>query len=158
MAEPSPSRLSLTPAPTPRPPAAVAPSALEGLPLDAGALEEHFGFVLPDYVHADYPYDVPPSRLDVAMGTLSWIGAWRSCPHAPCRRARFCSGTEGPPCYRADRRALQQALLVSYLQDLGACGPSDYDSLLTEAGNRYAVIPPESRPDPRPRRMRRRRR
>jgi hypothetical protein len=93
-----------------------------------------------------------------AREMLSCIEAWRTCSHAPCHRARACIGPDGPPCFRADRRALQQVLLVCYLLDLGACGPSGYGPLLTAAGNPYAVIPPESRPDPRPRRKRRRRR
>jgi hypothetical protein len=68
--------------------------------------------------------------------------------------AKECRGGDGPPCFRADRRDLQQVLFLWVMRLYFGCTDEQYAAILRANGNRYA--PSADAPDvPRPRRKRR---
>lgn len=94
---------------------------------------------VPDFLKPSYPFDVPPDRLPFAREVLSFAGAPRHCPQSACRRARACRGGDGPPCYRADRKALQRIMFLIWLRLYCGLTQAEFDYLLAVEGNRYVL-------------------
>ncbi|WP_230533346.1 hypothetical protein [Microvirga roseola] len=65
---------------------------------------------VPDFVRPDYPFDLPPYRRAFFARVFDAAGVPQHCPVAECRRTRHCQGSDGPPCYRADRDRLNRLL------------------------------------------------
>ena len=121
---------------------------------DEDAAAQRWWMLLPDFIKPSYPFDLPPERLPFARHVFGLVGAPRYCPEAPCRRAKECWGGDGPPCFRADRRDLQQVLFLWVMRLYFGCTDEQYAAILRANGNRYA--PSADAPDaPRPRRKRR---
>lgn len=109
---------------------------------------------LPDFLKPDYPLDIPPARLPFVQAAFTAIGAPLHCPDQRCRRSHECRGSEGPPCYRADRSALAQALLLFWAMLFMDLPLADDAAALRASGNRYAPGEPVAgaAPPPAPRR------
>lgn len=97
---------------------------------------------LPDFIKPDYPLDIPPARMPFVRTVFTSVGAPRHCPAPACRRARACQGGDGPPCYRADRSDLQQALFLFWAVLFIDLPKEEYRRALRDRGNRYAPAAP----------------
>lgn len=100
---------------------------------------------IPDFLKPDYSFDVPPHRMPLACYALTFAGAPRHCPQSACRRARRCRGGDGPPCFRADRKPLQHALLLIWLSAFHGLRDAEYEDALDAADSRYCCAPPASK-------------
>jgi hypothetical protein len=108
---------------------------------------------LPDFIKPDYPFDMPPARLPFVQFVFTQMGAPRHCPEARCRRSGQCRGGDGPPCFRADRKDLQQVLFLVYMMLFADWPEQELWRTLKAQGNRYATEPlelPEEVADPSP--------
>ena len=109
---------------------------------------------LPDFIKPDYPFDMPPARLPFVQFVFTQMGAPRHCPEARCRRAGQCQGGDGPPCFRADRKDLQQVLFLVYMMLFAEWPEQELWRTLKAQGNRYAEsaveLPEEHAADPPP--------
>src|SRR4051812_11802342 len=63
---------------------------------------------LPDFMKADYPFDLRPARMPFTQKIFTECGAPARCPQQPCRRSMPSEGGDGPPCFRADREPLHR--------------------------------------------------
>ncbi len=108
---------------------------------------------LPDFIKPEYPFDLPPDRLPFAQFVFTKVGAARVCPEIACNRSGACRGGDGPPCFRADRKNLQQVLFLWWMTLYHGCTDEDYAASLRGTGNPYA--PQDDPPQARPRRGRR---
>ncbi len=93
----------------------------------------------PDFVRSAYPFDLPPYRMPFAKAVFTLAGAPEHCPAPACRRSGQCRGGEGPPCFRADRKNLQQVLFLWWLRIEEAIDEDGYWDALAALGNRYAI-------------------
>jgi hypothetical protein len=105
---------------------------------DEDAAAQRWWMLLPDFIKPSYPFDLPPERLPFARHVFGLVGAPRHCPEALCRRAKECQGGDGPPCFRADRRDLQQVLFLWVMRLYFGCTDEQYAAILRANGNRYA--------------------
>src|SRR4051812_25763441 len=92
---------------------------------------------LPDFIQADYRFDLPPARMPFAQKIFTECGAPARCPQQPCRRSMRCEGGDGPPCFRADREPLQQMLFLSWMVAMGPATPEEGHDLMRRWGNPY---------------------
>jgi hypothetical protein len=97
---------------------------------------------VPDFVKPGYPLDIPPDRMPFVRFVFTECGAAYHCPEAACRRARECLGGAGPPCYRADRKDLQQVLFCWWGMMFLQMTAAEYRHALEAHGNRYAPNTP----------------
>ena len=112
---------------------------------------------LPDFIKRSYPFDLPPERLGFAQGIFTECGAPARCPQETCRRSMRCEGGDGPPCFRADRKPLQQMLFISWMVAMGPATVEEGSDLMKRWGNPYRWFFAEEAPT-RGGRSRRRRR
>ncbi|HKH95059.1 MAG TPA: hypothetical protein VKA39_00895 [Beijerinckiaceae bacterium] len=92
---------------------------------------------LPDFIKPDYPFDLPPERLAVAQAIFTECGVPARCPQEACRRSMRCGGGDGPPCFRADRKPLQQLLFTSWMVGMGPVTAEEGQDLMRRWGNPY---------------------
>jgi hypothetical protein len=92
---------------------------------------------LPDFIKPSYPFDLPPERVPFAQGIFTMCGAPARCPQETCRRSMRCEGGDGPPCFRADRKPLQQLLFMSWMVGMGPATAEEGQDLMRRWGNPY---------------------
>src|SRR4051812_32508326 len=110
-----------------------------------------------DFIKPTYPFDLPPDRLPFAQRIFTLCGAPARCPQQGCRRTAECAGTNGPPCFRADREPLHQMLFLAWMHAMGPATNEDAEEALRRAANPYRWPFAVWTPDPRSARRRRRR-
>jgi hypothetical protein len=113
---------------------------------------------LPDFIMPDYPFDLPPARLPFAQRIFSLCGAPARCPQETCRRSMRCAGSDGPPCFRADRKPLQQMLFLAWIATMASATDDEARDALRRTKNPYRWAFDEDAPNTRGSRPRRRRR
>jgi hypothetical protein len=92
---------------------------------------------LPDFIMDSYPFDVPPARLPFAQRIFTLCGAPARCPQETCRRSTRCAGGDGPPCFRADRKPLQQMLFLAWVATMGPATDDEARDALRRTTNPY---------------------
>jgi hypothetical protein len=113
---------------------------------------------LPDFIMPDYPFDLPPARLPFAHRIFTLCGAPARCPQETCRRSMRCAGSDGPPCFRADRKPLHQMLFLAWMATMGPATDDEARDALCRARNPYRWAFDKDAPSARGSRPRRRRR
>jgi hypothetical protein len=94
---------------------------------------------LPEFIKTDVG-DLPAGCLVFAQSIFTLCGAPGRCPQQACRRTMRCQGGDGPPCFRADRRPLDQMLFLSWMAIKGPATNEEAHEALALAQNPYRWI------------------
>jgi hypothetical protein len=93
---------------------------------------------LPDFIKPTYPFDLPPERMPFAQKVFTIEGAPKHCPVAACQGAQRCLGG-GPPCFRADRKDLQQLLFLWWMMLFHGARDEEFAAAPRAKGNLYGL-------------------